>query len=125
MNSVPSPGEVKGERRPVTVVFVDVVGSTSLSERMDPEDWATTMDRAVALLTEVVEHYGGWVASHTGDGLMALFGLPNSHEDDPSRAVSAGIDMGGAIGRYADELRPQGIDFQIRVGINWDGPFRA
>jgi class 3 adenylate cyclase/tetratricopeptide (TPR) repeat protein len=118
MRSFPPPDEVKGERRPVTVVFVDVVGSTSLAEQMDPEDWATTMDRAVALLTDVVEHYGGWVASHTGDGLMALFGLPMSHEDDPSRAVSAGIDMVGAVKRYADELRPDGIDFQIRVGIN-------
>ena len=109
---------VTGERRPVTAMFVDVVSSTSLAEGMDPEDWATTMERAVAIMTEAVERYDGWVASHTGDGFMALFGLPAAHEDDPARAVSSSIDMVGAIGLYAEELRPKGIEFQIRVGIN-------
>lgn len=112
------PERVTGERRPVTAMFVDVVSSTSLAEGMDPEDWATTMERAVAIMTGAVELYDGWVASHTGDGFMALFGLPAAHEDDPARAVSSSIDMVGAIGRYAEELRPRGIEFQIRVGIN-------
>ncbi len=99
-------------------MFVDVVGSTSLAEAMDPEDWAMTMERAMAIMTSAVERYEGWVASHTGDGFMALFGLPSAHEDDPARAVSSAIEMVGSIDTFAAELRPQGIEFQIRVGIN-------
>lgn len=112
------PDRVTGERRPVTALFVDVVGSTSLAERMDPEDWATTMERAMAIMTGTVERYEGWVSSHTGDGFMALFGLPSAHEDDPARAVSSAIEMVGAIDLFGQELRPNGIEFQIRVGIN-------
>ncbi len=112
------PDRVTGERRPATVLFVDVVGSTSLAEGMDPEDWAATMERAMAIMTGAVERYEGWVASHTGDGLMALFGLPSAHEDDPARAVSAAIEMVDTIDRLAEELRRNGIEFQIRVGIN-------
>ena len=112
------PDRVTGERRPVTAFFVDVVGSTSLAERMDPEDWAATMERAMDIMSGAVERYDGWVATHTGDGFMALFGVPSAHEDDPARAVSAAIEMVGAIGRLGDELRPTGIDFQIRIGIN-------
>ena len=112
------PDRVSGERRPVTALFVDVVGSTGLAERMDPEDWAATMERAMVILTSAVERYDGWVASHTGDGFMSLFGLPTAHEDDPARAVSAGIEMVGAIDTFAGELRPKGVEFQIRVGIN-------
>ena len=112
------PDRVTGERRPVTALFVDVVGSTSLAERMDPEDWATTMERAMAIMTGTVERYEGWVSSHTGDGFMALFGLPSAHEDDPARAVSSAIEMVGAIDQFGEELRPNGIEFQIRVGIN-------
>ena len=63
------PDRVTGERRPATALFVDVVGSTSLAERVDPEDWAITMERARALMNEAVERYDGWVASNTGDGL--------------------------------------------------------
>jgi class 3 adenylate cyclase len=107
-----------GERRPVTVLFVDVVGSTSLAEVMDPEDWATTMERAMAAMSGAVERYGGNVASHTGDGFMALFGLPAAHEDDPARAVSAAIEMVRAVDALAGELLPDGVDFKIRVGIN-------
>ncbi|MDH5244003.1 MAG: adenylate/guanylate cyclase domain-containing protein, partial [Chloroflexota bacterium] len=112
------PDRVTGERRPATVLFVDVVGSTSLAEGMDPEDWAATMERAMAIMTGAVERYEGWVASHTGDGLMALFGLPSAHEDDPARAVSAAIEMVDTIDRLAEDLRRNGIEFQIRVGIN-------
>ncbi len=107
-----------GERRPATALFVDVVGSTSLAERVDPEDWAITMERARALMNEAVERYDGWVASNTGDGFMALFGIPTAHEDDPARAVGAAIEMIESVGRFGDELRPTGIDFRIRIGID-------
>ena len=109
---------VRGERRPVTALFVDVVGSTSLAESLGPEDWATTMEHAVAVLTEAVERYDGWVASHTGDGFMALFGLPSAHDDDPARAVSSALEMVSGIDAAAGALRGRGVDFQIRVGIN-------
>ncbi len=112
------PERVTGERRPVTVFFVDVVGSTSLAERMDPEDWASTMERAMSVMSAAVERYDGWVATHTGDGFMAFFGLPVAHEDDPSRAVSAAIDMVAAVRAFGDDLRRDGIDFQVRIGIN-------
>jgi class 3 adenylate cyclase/tetratricopeptide (TPR) repeat protein len=110
--------QVTGERRPVTALFVDVVGSTSLAELMDPEDWAMTMERAMAIMTGAVERYEGWVASHTGDGFMGLFGLPIAHEDDPARAVSAALEMIEGVNEFASELRSGGVEFRIRVGIN-------
>ena len=109
---------VTGERRPATALFVDVVGSTSLAERMDPEDWSFTMERAMTVLASAVERYEGWVATNTGDGFMALFGIPTAHEDDPARAVGAALEMIAGIGRFGDELRATGVDFQIRVGID-------
>jgi class 3 adenylate cyclase len=112
------PEHALGERRPVTVLFVDVVGSTSLAEVMDPEDWAATMEGAMSVMSGAVERFGGWVASHTGDGLMALFGLPTAHEDDPARAVSAAIEMVAAVDAMGVELAASGMDFRIRVGIN-------
>ena len=107
-----------GERRPATALFVDVVGSTSLAESVDPEDWSSTMERAMSIMSASVERYGGWVANHLGDGFMALFGVPIAHEDDPARAVSAAIEMVEGIGRFGEELRATGIDFQIRIGID-------
>jgi class 3 adenylate cyclase len=97
---------------------VDVVGSTRLAEAMDPEDWAASMERATSAMSSVIDRYGGWVASHTGDGLMALFGLPNAHEDDPARAVSAAVELVHAVDALAGELGPVGSDFKVRVGIN-------
>jgi class 3 adenylate cyclase len=112
------PEHVTGERRPATVLFVDVVGSISLAERMDPEDWAATMERAMAIMTGAVERYDGWVATHTGDGFMALFGMPTAHEDDPARAVSSALEMVAGTSGLAEQLRADDVEFQIRVGIN-------
>ena len=108
-----------GERRPVSVFFVDVVGSTTLAEGMDPEDWAATMERSMAVMVDAVERYDGWVASHTGDGLLAFFGIPDAHEDDPARAVSAALDLIAAIARRAaDDLRAGDVPLEVRIGIN-------
>ena len=112
------PDRVTGERRPATALFVDVVGSTGLAENVDPEDWSSTMERAMAIMSASVERYDGWVANHLGDGFMALFGVPVAHEDDPSRAVGAALEMIDGIARYDEELRPTGIEFQIRIGID-------
>ena len=108
-----------GERRIVTVLFADVVDSTSLAERMDPEDWTSIMNRAFDLLTPVITRYEGTIARLMGDALLAFFGAPIAHEDDPLRAGYAALDLIKAAGEYSDELRKQyGIDFGVRVGIN-------
>src|SRR5512137_929941 len=81
------------ERRPVTILFADIVGSTSLAERLDAEDWKAVVDPALARFTAVVESHGGRVAQLLGDGLLAFFGAPVAHEDDAIRAVRAGLGL--------------------------------
>lgn len=108
-----------GERRLVTALFADVVNSTALAEEMDPEDWASIMSRAIDLMTEAVERYEGTVSQMTGDGIMAMFGAPVAHEDDPTRAVRAGLAMLRDVAAHgADLRRTHGIDFAIRVGAH-------
>jgi class 3 adenylate cyclase len=110
---------VTGERKLVTAVFVDVVGSTALAEGMDPEDWIGIMNRAFELLSEAIYRYEGTIASLIGDGLLAFFGAPVAHEDDPERAALASLAMTEATAEYRSYLAAtRGIDFQIRVGIN-------
>ena len=108
-----------GERRIVTVLFCDVTGSTALAEQMDPESWTEIMDRAFNYLTEPVDRFGGTVARLMGDAILALFGAPVAHEDDPQRAVEAGLAILERIRPYREELRrTRGLDFNVRVGIN-------
>jgi class 3 adenylate cyclase len=110
---------VTGERKPVTAVFADVVGSTALAESMDPEDWIGIMNRAFQLMSRALYQYEGTIASLIGDGLLAFFGAPVAHEDDPERAALASLAMVDAISEYRSYLAAErGIDFQIRVGIN-------
>jgi len=110
---------VTGERKPVTAVFADVVGSTSLAEGMDPEEWIGIMNRAFELMSRAVYQYEGTVASLIGDGLLAFFGAPVAHEDDPERAALASLAMVDAIAEYRSYLAAaRDLDFQIRVGIN-------
>jgi class 3 adenylate cyclase len=77
-------------RKVVTALFPDIVGSTSLSERMDPEDFDAVIRETIARMTTVAENYGGEVHELRGDGLLALFGAAITHEDDPERAVLGG-----------------------------------
>jgi len=110
---------VSGERKPVTAVFADVVGSTSLAEGMDPEEWIGIMNRAFELMSQAVYRYEGTIASLIGDGMLAFFGAPVAHEDDPERAALAALAMVDAIAEYRAYLTAaRDIDFQIRVGIN-------
>jgi class 3 adenylate cyclase len=74
-----------GERRVVTVLFCDVAGSTALAEGMDPETWTGIMNAAFEYLIEPVERYGGTIARLMGDAILAFFGAPTAHEDDPQR----------------------------------------
>src|SRR5438105_1401556 len=112
--------EVGDERRIVTALFADVAGSTALAERLDPEEAKLVIGGAISRAIRAVEAYGGTVTSLMGDGLLALFGAPVAHEDDPERAVRAGIDIMAATREYADEVRRGwGVEgFAMRVGIH-------
>jgi class 3 adenylate cyclase len=107
------------ERRLVTVLFADVVGSTALAARLDAEDWKALINGAFAVLTPPIYRYGGTIPQFLGDGFLALFGAPVAHEDDAQRAVRAALDVIDAAGRFREDVRQTlGIDFAVRIGIN-------
>ena len=108
------------ERRVVTALFADVVGSTPLGERLDPEELELVLQEAVSRIIGSVEAFGGTVKDLAGDGVLALFGAPATHEDDPERAIRAGLRIVDDIGGYGREVeRAWGIEgFSVRVGIN-------
>ncbi len=110
---------LEGERKQVTVLFVDVSGFTSLSERLDPEDMHRLMTRAFELMLAEVHRYEGTVNQFLGDGIMALFGAPIAHEDHAQRAVHAALGIRKALEGYQEDLqRRRGITFQVRQGLN-------
>jgi len=112
-------GVGRSERRRITVLFADIAGSTAIAERMDPEDWTAVVGQAFARMNATVERYDGTIARLMGDGLLAFFGAPMAHEDDPERAVRCGLDMVKAIGELG--AAQHGMDelvLQVRVGIN-------
>ena len=114
-----APARVDGERKYVTVLFADVVDSTGLGERLDPEQVAEIMNGAFAFLNASVKRYDGTVARLLGDAIIAFFGAPVAHEDDAERAVRAGLDIQAAAREYAQAVRRSyGVDFEVRVGIN-------
>ncbi len=120
-NPTPAPGkrEMRGERRTITALFCDVVNSTGLAEKLDPEDWTDLMNRAFQRLNAPIVRYEGTVAKLMGDAVLAFFGAPTAHEDDPQRAVLAALDMLASVRLFAEEIRKElGIDFDIRIGIN-------
>ena len=110
---------LEGERKQVTVLFADLKGSMELLADRDPEEARQLLDPVLTLMMEAVHRYEGTVNQVMGDGIMALFGAPLAHEDHAVRACYAALRMQDAIGRYAEELRQrQGLDVQIRVGLN-------
>jgi class 3 adenylate cyclase/tetratricopeptide (TPR) repeat protein len=110
---------LEGERKQVTVLFADAVGSTALAERLDPESMRDVMDGCYRMLLEEVHRYEGTVNQFTGDGAMALFGAPIAHENAPERALRAALGIQAALRGYAEEVRARhGIDFRMRIGIN-------
>jgi class 3 adenylate cyclase/tetratricopeptide (TPR) repeat protein len=110
---------LEGERKQVTVLFVDVSGFTALSERLDPEIVHDLMARAFDLMLAEIHRYEGTVNQFLGDGVMALFGAPIAHEDHPRRAVQAALGIRRALDAYRDELeRDRGIHFRVRQGLN-------
>jgi class 3 adenylate cyclase/tetratricopeptide (TPR) repeat protein len=110
---------MEGERRVVTLLFCDVSGSTAMAEQFDPEEWAEIMNEAFDYLIAPIYRYEGTVARLMGDGLLAFFGAPIAHEDDPQRAILAGLDIVKGLRAYAEEIQQvYGVDFNVRVGIN-------
>jgi len=111
--------KLTGERKPVTALFADVVGSTTLAEQMDPEDWTQIINEAFDLMSKAVYRYEGTIAQLQGDAMLAFFGAPIAHEDDPDRAIRAALDMVSEVAEFARQLKQErGIEFQIRAGIN-------
>jgi class 3 adenylate cyclase len=109
----------KCARRQVTVLFTDVCDFTRMSERLDPEDVRTIMDRAFDVILDVVHRHGGAVNQFLGDGVMALFGSSTVHDDDPYRAVRAALAIQAGLEPLRAEVqRAHGVDFRIRIGIN-------
>lgn len=108
-----------GERRTVTVLFADVVGSTRLAEQVDIETWAALMNGAFECITPAIYRFEGTIARLLGDSLLAFFGAPVAHEDDPVRAVHAALDALESIQAYAQEVRAaHGINFEMRFCLN-------
>ncbi len=113
-------GQVSKERRIVTMLFSDVKGSTSMAEQLDPEDWTQIMEGAFEVLIEPIYYYEGTVARLMGDAILAFFGAPIAHENDPERACRAALDIIAGAKEYAAKLEQErGISsFNVRVGIN-------
>ena len=114
-----SSGDMVGERRIVTMLFCDVKGSTAAAEQLDPEEWTEIINGAFEHMIKPVYTYEGTVARLMGDSILAFFGAPLAHEDDPQRAVLAGLDIVAGIVPYRERIRQTwGIDFNVRIGIN-------
>ena len=110
---------VRGERREVTVLFVDVQGSTELSRALDPEDFHAVLDGAFEIMLDAVHRWEGTVNQFTGDGIMALFGAPLAHEDHARRACHAALEIQRGFAEYAAKIRKdRGLSFQARAGLN-------
>ena len=106
-------------RKTVTVLFCDLAGSTSLGERLDPESLRRAMERYFDRMQAILESHGGTVEKFIGDAIMAVFGVPQLHEDDAVRAVRAAIEMRGALTSLNEELDAElGVTIAVRTGIN-------
>ncbi len=114
-NEIPIPD---AERRQLTVMFCDLVGSTALSERLDPEDMRELMQEYQEACAKVVKRYEGYIAKYLGDGILVYFGYPKAHEDDAHRAVRAGLEIIGAILEWPlPNIGLQG-SLQVRIGVH-------
>src|SRR6516165_756299 len=106
------PAVDRAERRQVTVLFSDLVGSTALSARMDPEDLRDVITAYQKAVAETVQRFGGFVAKYMGDGVLVYFGYPQAHEDDAERAVRASLELIQAVGGLKSSA-----PLQTRVGV--------
>ena len=121
--AAPPPRQVEDERRPVTVLFADIVGSTALGERLEPDEAKVLVGECVTMMSRAVDEYGGTVQAYQGDGICAYFGVPAAHEDDPERAARTALRILDVVSGYARDIEAAwGIaGFAVRVGVN-SGP---
>ncbi len=114
-----SASALEGERKQVTVLFCDLVGSLKLASETDPEPLRETMEKLFGLACDAVHAYEGTIDKFTGDGAMALFGAPIAHEDHAARACRAALQLKEAFAAYANELREaEGLELELRIGLN-------
>jgi hypothetical protein len=107
------------ERRQLTVMFCDLVDSTALSRQLDPEDLREVVRAYQQVVSDIIQRYDGHVAQLLGDGLLVYFGYPQAHEDDPQRAIHAGLGIGRAVEHLNRRLEPaKGIRLAVRLGIH-------
>jgi class 3 adenylate cyclase/tetratricopeptide (TPR) repeat protein len=119
LDAARSRGKMDGERRIVTMLFCDLKGSTSAAGSLDPEEWTEIINGAFEYMIRPVYKYEGTVARLMGDGILAFFGAPIAHEDDPSRAVLAGLEIVEGLAPYRGKIQEQwGLAIDVRVGIN-------
>jgi DNA-binding SARP family transcriptional activator/class 3 adenylate cyclase len=117
------PRPIEDERRPVTVLFADIVGSTALGEQLEPDEAKVLVGECVTMMSRAVDEYGGVVQAFQGDGICAYFGVPAAHEDDPERAARTALRILEVVDGYARDIESAwGISgFAVRVGVN-SGP---
>src|SRR5215218_4263823 len=107
------------ERRVVTVLFADLAGSTALGERLDPEDVRELQGELFELINTEVERFGGTSEKFAGDAVLAVFGIPQAHEDDPERAVRAALAVRDSFEQFTARVRDRhGADVGLRIGVN-------
>ncbi len=107
------------ERRPVAVLFCDICGFTAMSEKLDPEEVSNIIQPLFQLCNQAISKYGGVVEKFIGDAIMALFGVPMTHEDDPERAAMAAIEMRQIIQDFGADLeKKMGFGLNMRIGLN-------
>jgi len=112
-------GVMEGERRIVTILFCDAQGSTAAAAQLDPEEWTEIINGAFERMISPVYKYEGIVARLMGDAILAFFGAPIAHEDDPTRAVLAGLEIVQEMLTYCEQVKKRwGVMINTRVGIN-------
>jgi serine phosphatase RsbU (regulator of sigma subunit)/class 3 adenylate cyclase len=119
VEKVRAAANLTGERRLVTAVFVDIVGSTALSERLGSASWSAIMGKSCDWFCSVIYRYEGTIARFVGDELLAFFGAPVAHEDDPVRAVHAALEILDTVTQRAANIRQEfEVDFGIRISLS-------
>jgi class 3 adenylate cyclase len=114
-----TPHSPEAERRQLTVLFCDLVDSTALAGRLDPEDWREVVQAYQDTCAKVIARFEGHIAQYLGDGLLVYFGYPQAHEDDAQRAVRAGLGMIEALGPLNTRLaQARGVQLAVRLGIH-------
>jgi len=111
--------ETEGERKYVTVLFSDLSGYTAMSERLDPEEVKEITSRIFGEISQIVSKYDGFIEKFIGDAIMALFGVPKAHEDDPVRAIRAAMEIHNSVRTISPELEEKiGKPLSMHTGVN-------